>query len=56
MVTDVMGRQTMTNIVVTTSDLGLTIDAVVAGQSVVSGTIDDTNYGYVARQVFLFLF
>ena len=33
-----------TNIVVSTSSLGLTLDPVVAGQALVTGTIDNTNY------------
>ena len=42
--TDAKGNFTNVSITVTTSDMGLTLDSVVAGQSVVTGTIDDTNY------------
>ena len=44
MVTDAAGNTATTNLTVLTSDLGLTLDPVVAGQTVVTGTIDDTNY------------
>jgi hypothetical protein len=43
-VTDAAGNITTTNIAVATSDLGLTLDPVVAGQAVMTGTIDDDSY------------
>ena len=42
-VTDAAGNVTNINISVATSSLGLTMDAVVAGQAVVTGTIDDVE-------------
>ena len=43
-VTDAAGNVAATNIVVSTSSLGLTLDPVAAGQALVTGTIDNTNY------------
>ena len=36
--------QTTTNIIIRASDLGLTLDRVIAGQALVTGTIDDDRY------------
>jgi len=43
-VTDAVGNITTTNITVVMSDLGLTLNPVVAGQAVVTGTIADDSY------------
>ena len=43
-VTDAAGNVATTNITVMTSDLGLTLDTVVAGQTEITGTIDDDSY------------
>ena len=43
-VTDAAGNVATTSITVSTSDLGLTLDPVVAGQALVTGTIDDDSY------------
>jgi len=43
-VTDSSGLTTTTNITVSTSDLGLTVGSVTAGQTLVTGTIDDNSY------------
>ena len=43
-VTDAAGNIATTNIVVTTSDFGLTIDPVVPGQTVVTGSIEDDSH------------
>jgi hypothetical protein len=42
--TDAAGNVTTTNITVSTSDVGLTLDPVVAGQTLVTGTISDSSY------------
>jgi thrombospondin type 3 repeat protein len=43
-VTDAAGNTATTNITVMTSSLNLTLNPVSAGQTLVTGTIDDTNY------------
>ena len=43
-VVDAAGNRATTNITFSTSDLGLTLNTVAAGQSVVTGTIDDSSY------------
>ena len=43
-VTDAAGNVATTNITVVTSDLGLTLEPVIAGQTLVTGTIDDDSY------------
>ena len=50
-VTDAAGNTTTTNITVKTSDLGLTMAHVVAGQSLVTGTISDSSYTVLVNGV-----
>ena len=50
-VTDAAGNIATTNITVMTSDLGLTLDPVVAGQALVTGTIDDDSYTVYVNDV-----